>query len=352
MSTYTTNTKPESKFEDVPEEVLTDPTMRTALGMDPIPGMNTPVDDKQISMFDYMQNKNNSSTSSSTTTTAAPEVTVFKNLVHPEFGELRTVEIDGEPWFVGKDVAAALGYTNSRDAIATHVFADDKGVESIDTLGGRQKMTIINESGLYALVFGSRLKIAKDFKHWVTSEVLPSIRKNGAYIRNQENMTPAEIVARGLIAAQKIIEEREKEIVHLNNRCGRLTQTIAEKQDVINAISRNVPAPTKRMMLNRVMRRRSPELAQSRWSYLYARFDEIYHKNVKIRMKNYNAEPGHRKCSSILDFIDTVLNMLDELYDLAVKLFESDFTQLMQEMHLLRMTDEEYEDEEYWKRVL
>lgn len=352
MSTYTTNTKPDSKFEDVPEEVLTDPTMRTALGMDPIPGMNTPVDDKQISMFDYMQNKNNSSTSSSTTTTAAPEVTVFKNLVHPEFGELRTVEIDGEPWFVGKDVAAALGYTNSRDAIATHVFADDKGVESIDTLGGRQKMTIINESGLYALVFGSRLKIAKDFKHWVTSEVLPSIRKNSAYIRNQENMTPAEIVARGLIAAQKIIEEREKEIVHLNNRCGRLTQTIAEKQDVINAISRNVPAPTKRMMLNRVMRRRSPELAQSRWSYLYARFDEIYHKNVKIRMKNYNAEPGHRKCYSILDFIEKVLNMLDELYDLAVKLFESDFTQLMQEMHLLRMTDEEYEDEEYWKRVL
>lgn len=353
MSTYTTNTKPESKFEDVPEEVLTDPTMRTALGMDPIPGMNTPVDDnKHTSMFDYMQNKNNSSTSSSTTTTAAPEVTVFKNLVHPEFGELRTVEIDGEPWFVGKDVATALGYTNSRDAIATHVFADDKGVESIDTLGGRQKMTIINESGLYALVFGSRLKIAKDFKHWVTSEVLPSIRKNGAYIRNQENMTPAEIVARGLIAAQKIIEEREKEIVHLNNRCGRLTQTIAEKQDVINAISRNVPAPTKRMMLNRVMRRRSPELAQSRWSYLYARFDEIYHKNVKIRMKNYNAEPGHRKCYSILDFIEKVLNMLDELYDLAVKLFESDFTQLMQEMHLLRMTDEEYEDEEYWKRVL
>ena len=208
--------------------------MRTALGMDPIPGMNTPVDDKQISMFDYMQNKNNSSTSSSTTTTAAPEVTVFKNLVHPEFGELRTVEIDGEPWFVGKDVAAALGYTNSRDAIATHVFADDKGgVESIDTLGGRQKMTIINESGLYALVFGSRLKIAKEFKHWVTSEVLPSIRKNGAYIRNQENMTPAEIVARGLIAAQKIIEEREKEIALLNGRCGLLTQTVDEKQETI-----------------------------------------------------------------------------------------------------------------------
>lgn len=354
MSTYTTNTKPESKFEDVPEEVLTDPTMRTALGMDPIPGMKTPVDDnKQISMFDYMQNKNNSSTSSSTSTASAPEVTVFKNPVHPEFGNLRTIEIDGEPWFVGKDVAAALGYTKERNALDKHVDKDDalkRGVT--DSMGRTQQMTIINESGLYSLILSSKLPSAKEFKHWVTSEVLPSIRKNGAYIRNQENMTPAEIVARGLIAAQKIIEEREKEIVHLNNRCGRLTQTIAEKQDVINAISRNVPAPTKRMMLNRVMRRRSPELAQSRWSYLYARFDEIYHKNVKIRMKNYNAEPGHRKCSSILDFIDNVLNMLDELYDLAVKLFESDFTQLMQEMHLLRMTDEEYEDEEYWKRVL
>ena len=356
MSTYTTNTnpKPESKFEDVPEEVLTDPTMRTALGMDPIPGMNTPVDDnKQISMFDYMQNKNNSSTSSSTSTASAPEVTVFKNPVHPEFGNLRTIEIDGEPWFVGKDVAAALGYTKERNALDKHVDKDDalkRGVT--DSMGRTQQMTIINESGLYSLILSSKLPSAKEFKHWVTSEVLPSIRKNGAYIRNQENMTPAEIVARGLIAAQKIIEEREKEIVHLNNRCGRLTQTIAEKQDVINAISRNVPAPTKRMMLNRVMRRRSPELAQSRWCFLYARFDEIYHKNVKIRMKNYNAEPGHRKCYSILDFIEKVLNMLDELYDLAVKLFESDFTQLMQEMHLLRMTDEEYEDEEYWKRVL
>ena len=289
MSTYTTNTKPESKFEDVPEEVLTDPTMRTALGMDPIPGMNTPVDDnKQISMFDYMQNKNNSSTSS-TTTTAAPEVTVFKNLVHPEFGELRTVKIDEEPWFVGKDVAEALGYSNTSKAIITHVADEDKIIKMLpNSQNGKTvgKTYIINESGLYSLILSSKLPSAKEFKHWVTSEVLPSIRKNGAYIRNQENMTPAEIVARGLIAAQKIIEEREKEIAHLNNRCGRLTQTIAEKQDVINAISRNVPAPTKRMMLNRVMRRRSPELAQSRWSYLYARFDEIYHKNVKIRMKN------------------------------------------------------------------
>ena len=74
--------------------------------------------------------------------------------------------------------------------------------------------------------------------------------------------------------------------------------------------------------------------------------------NLKARMKKYNADPSHKKCKTTLEFIDVGLGMLDELYDLAVKLFESDFTQLMQEMHLLRMTDEEYEDEEYWKRVL
>lgn len=181
MSTYTTNTKPASKFEDVPEEVLTDPTMRTALGMDPIPGMNTPVDDnKQISLFDYMQNKNNSSSSSSTTTTAAPEVTVFKNLVHPEFGELRTVEIDGEPWFVGKDVAAALGYADVNKAVAMHVENEDKKLNDKSSPSfGQRGATLINESGLYSLILSSKLESAKRFKHWVTSEVLPCIRKTG-----------------------------------------------------------------------------------------------------------------------------------------------------------------------------
>lgn len=137
-------------------------------------------------------------------------MTVFKNLVHPEFGELRTVEIDGEPWFVGKDVAVALGYKKPENAIANHVSDEDKTSTLIQGSGSnyKSKATIINESGLYSLILSSKLPSAKEFKHWVTSEVLPSIRKNGAYIRNQENMTPAEIVARGLIAAQKIIEER------------------------------------------------------------------------------------------------------------------------------------------------
>ena len=128
----------------------------------------------------------------------------------PEFGTIRTIDKGGEPWFVGKDVANALGFTNSRDAISTHVFLEDRGVDSIDTPGGNQKMTVINESGVYALVFGSRLTTAKKFKHWVTSEIIPSIRKHGAY------MTP-ETLEKVLLSpdtlmqlAQNLKDEQEK----------------------------------------------------------------------------------------------------------------------------------------------
>lgn len=135
---------------------------------------------------------------------------VFNN---EEFGQVRTMVIDGEPWFVGKDVAEALGYAKARNAIASHVQDEDKKDAPIQgDLGGTQHMTIINESGLYALIFGSKLDSAKKFKRWVTSEVLPSIRGNGAYIAGQENMTPEQIMAAGLQAAQKIIESKNQQI--------------------------------------------------------------------------------------------------------------------------------------------
>lgn len=106
------------------------------------------------------------------------ELQIFNN---EEFGQVRTIEIDGEPWFVGKDIANALDYKNSTVALQDNVDTEDKGVTKVSTLGGMQEMTIINESGLYSMVFGSRLPNAKKFKHWVTSEVLPSIRKTGKY---------------------------------------------------------------------------------------------------------------------------------------------------------------------------
>lgn len=111
------------------------------------------------------------------------ELEIFKN---EEFGEIRTVVIENEPWFVGKDIAFVLGYSNSRKAIIDHVDDEDKGVTKCDTLGGSQDLTVINESGLYSLILSSKLPTAKKFKHWVTSEVLPSIRKHGAYMTDEK----------------------------------------------------------------------------------------------------------------------------------------------------------------------
>ena len=107
------------------------------------------------------------------------EIQIFKN---PQFAEIRVMVKDGEPWFVGKDVANVLGYANTMDALAKHVDEDDKQTSQIAMLGQSRRMTIINESGLYSLILSSKLPQAKEFKRWVTSEVLPSIRKTGAYL--------------------------------------------------------------------------------------------------------------------------------------------------------------------------
>lgn len=103
-----------------------------------------------------------------------------------EFGDVRTVVENGQPWFVGKDIAEILGYANTRDALTKHVDNEDKGESQIATPSGTQTMTVINESGLYSLILSSKLPKAKEFKRWVTSEVLPAIRKQGMYVTEQK----------------------------------------------------------------------------------------------------------------------------------------------------------------------
>ncbi len=126
--------------------------------------------------------------------------------------QVRTVTIDGEPWFVGKDVVVALGYEKPTDAVRKRVDEEDRGISKMETPSGAQQMTIINESGLYSLILSSKLPSAKKFKHWVTNEVLSSIRKNGGYISGQENMSDEELLAKVVLVAQYKIAERDKQI--------------------------------------------------------------------------------------------------------------------------------------------
>ena len=138
------------------------------------------------------------------------EIRIFKS---EEFGEIRTVEIGGEPWFVGKDVAETLGYERPTKAVSDHVDGEDRDEVPIqDPIGRMQNTAIINESGLYSLILSSKLPSAKAFKRWVTSEVLPSIRKHGGYINGQAEMSPEELMAKALQVAQKTLEEREARI--------------------------------------------------------------------------------------------------------------------------------------------
>lgn len=141
------------------------------------------------------------------------EIQIFNN---PDFGDIRTVEIDGEAWFVGKDVAGALGYAKPLGAVSTHVEKDDSLKRGLmDSLGREQETIFINESGLYALIFGSKLDSAKKFKKWVTSEVLPAIRKNGSYTMPISTNDKIMLLAQGHMELQQEVDSIKKDMESL-----------------------------------------------------------------------------------------------------------------------------------------
>jgi prophage antirepressor-like protein len=151
---------------------------------------------------------------------------IFSN---EEFGQVRTAMINGDVWFVGKDVATALGYSNARDALVKHVEAEDKGVAKCDTLGGKQDLVIVNESGLYSLIFGSRMENARRFKHWVTSEVLPAIRKTGHF--EMEHYSPE---MQAILMHDKKLIKMDERVTSLENT---MTIDYAQQQALGEAVN-------------------------------------------------------------------------------------------------------------------
>lgn len=136
--------------------------------------------------------------------------------------EVRTVEMNGQPWFVAADVCMVLEIGNPSQA-ASRLDDDEKGIISNDTPGGKQKMTIVSESGLYSLILGSRKPEAKQFKRWITHEVIPSIRKTGGYIAGQETLSPEELMAKALLVAKQTLAERDARINELSCANSELT---------------------------------------------------------------------------------------------------------------------------------
>lgn len=259
------------------------------------------------------------------------EIKIFEN---PEFGKVRIVQINGDPLFVGKDVAEILGYSDLKHCILDHVDEVDRVNSKTqgrnDPEFGQRGTWLINESGVYALIFGSKLSEAKEFKHWVTSEVLPTIRKTGGYISNDdmfiETYLPfaddnTKMMFRTTLETvrkqNEIIQSQKKEIIH--------------KEDVIVGLVDEISLADKRQILNRVVRYKHANY-QERWSLLYREFENKYHMNLSRRLDTYN-ENHKPKCKSKVEYIDKILNKIPELYELAVKLFENDIKELVKEMY-------------------
>lgn len=260
------------------------------------------------------------------------KLTIFDN---EQFGEIRTLVIDNEPWFVGKDVARALGYSNTKSAIADHVDIEDK--QLIQRSGNttleipNRGLTFINESGVYSLIISSKLPAAKQFKRWITSDVIPTIRKTGGYINNDElfismyfdevDEASKEVLRKNLATLRKkneIIAQQRKKIEHQEN--------------IIVGLVENIDLTTKRQRINQIIRFRAKnsESLFKKWNLLYSEFEKKYHVNLSVRLENYKTEFKPR-LKNRLDVIDRQMHMIPQLYEICCKLFENDVKVLMQE---------------------
>lgn len=286
----------------------------------------------------------NTPTATPSSTTSASSVQIFNN---PEFGDVRVVMQDGEPWFVGKDVAKILGYAKPLNAIATHVDEDDSLKQGLtDSLGRIQETILINESGLYSLILSSKLPSAKKFKRWVTSEVLPTIRKTGGYVDQSRSdlfidtyLPFADEATRTLFKSTlDVINSQNEMIKNKNQEIIKKDGKILYQSNVINGLTKNIKTADMRQILNRIMRNNHGKF-EKRWVVLYREFDNKYHMDTKARYENYIKKNPKSGLKNRLDFIDKYLIMLPELFDVATKLFESDVKELVNEMYILRTDD-------------
>lgn len=248
-------------------------------------------------------------------------IKVFEN---PIFGQIRMVMVDDEPWFVAKDISDKLGYAQTSNMMKR---IDDEDFKSSVLDGMNMKSLLINESGLYSAIIGSKLPSAKQFKHWVTSDVLPTIRKTGGYVNNDElfisTYLPYADENTKLIFSQTLKTVREQ-----NETIKRQQKEIIHKEDVIIGLVEDIDLATKRQRITQIVRFGADGKYQERYSLLYGEFERKYHCNLKSRMEGCTLKP---KVRNKMDYIDREMGMIPQLYEIACKLFENDVEKLKSE---------------------
>ena len=248
-------------------------------------------------------------------------IEVFEN---PIFGQIRMVMVDDEPMFCLIDVCRALEIKNATD-VAKRLDEDEL---TRLNLGGRAgESNFITESGLYAVIVRSDKPNARKFRKWVTSEVLPTIRKTGGYVNNDElfisTYLPYADENTKLIFSQTLKTVREQ-----NETIKRQQKEIIHKEDVIIGLVEDIDLATKRQRITQIVRFGADGKYQERYSLLYGEFERKYHCNLKSRMEGCTLKP---KVRNKMDYIDREMGMIPQLYEIACKLFENDVEKLKSE---------------------
>lgn len=276
------------------------------------------------------------------------ELQIFKS---EEFGQVRLVMINNEPMFIGKDLVENLGYNIESVSYSKYIKqnCDEEDYRILKkseldlfnfTDCGRKGEYLVNESGMYSLILGSDLPSAKKFKRWITHDVLPTIRKTGGYVNNDDlfintylpyaDETTKIMFKNTLETVRKQNDIIEKQKQEINNK----NKELDYKEDIIVGLTDEIDVAEKRQILNRVVKHKGANYRE-RWNELYTQFQMKYHIDLKRRMDSYNKN-NKPKVKSKVDYIDKVLNKIPELYEIATKLYESDIKELISKLYELR----------------
>ena len=254
------------------------------------------------------------------------------------FGQVRFTIIEGKEYAVGIDVAVALGY---KDASGTVSKKCKNGIKQLINVGcqngnshnkarNTQEMTLIPESDIYRLIFGSKLESAEKFQDWVFDEVLPQIRQTGGYIPVQEEMTDDEIMARALIVAQNTIKKKDELISQQKKEIENKNNELDYKEDVIIGLVKDISLAEKRQRISQIIRHNHNNYSE-RYGLLYKELEKKYHLDIQRRMENAIEKGTIKKSMKKMEYICNIMNMTNELYEICCKLFENDFNSLVDE---------------------
>lgn len=255
------------------------------------------------------------------------ELEIFKN---EEFGEIRVTAIDGEPWFIAKDVCDILGISNPTMAI--------EGLENFErakfNLGRQGEANIISESGFYTLVLRSRKPVAKPFRIWVTNKILPTIRKTGGYVNN-DDLFISTYLPFADDNTKLLFSTTLQTIRNQNEQLKKKDQEIAYKQEVINGLTDDTPIYKKKDVINRICKSRSGNYA-NRYKELYKCFRENFHIDLEARCEGYNLKQVKKKDQlSVVKYAEQ-FGYIDDLYSCCAKLYEAEIDEVLDQINEVR----------------